>query len=725
MVKLLKDLKINLMERIIDFKKFLVLAYLIMAFTNLKAQTNTAQYKYWPPTHLLNNETQSQSIETGEDWWYSVARIPTTHPTRAYAKYIASGYSTYITSVNGYKLDKWSDVFEDQPCYLEPEAEKVNGWCELSTRTLNYEGLGYMMTIAAINDMVGAANPPVSWLYNYGHGSLRSITPVSDGGYVAVGEGLNSRIPKLKAGASSNAFNIPLDLQGQAIPIYNHLGQTALMDVCDREPNPTREQAVVLKVSHDGRLEWVRYLTVGNGGIKKLEDADPGRIYEVKAVPDGIVVVGGTTELCPNTICSNGVSSVYMAHAFIAKLDLSGKIIWLNQLDKAGHLSSGGRTLDIIVKSSTDYEVVIGGELFDADLFTAKLKKHPTIWKYSKDGKPRWSTPLILQNNSDAPNTVRGISIAQNGDILASWLSEGASMTAYDPHGAFKASYLSYVKDYTTYGEEQLNKRLSFGGISAYDVVVGLKVNATSDGGAVLMGTKKLYHIPWSNRHHLGLDDSEPPIEDLNNCNFDPGLYYTDAFAAKVSSQGAIEWTTTFDSDTESPYFSSPLSVAGSVRTPNNLTNWINTETEYFHDIKRQECFYGITSSEDGKLLLYGNNSEGRDNSLIAEVENTCNLLLNNHLIQRIDIDSRFADKGLYVPAYIASTIATGREANNINEVAEFIVDNNAEISLTAGQSVIMREGSFLKYGSDVKISINPTHTCTPGPVYTLDDPKY
>lgn len=86
------------------------------------------------------------------------------------------------------------------------------------------------------------------------------------------------------------------------------------------------------------------------------------------------------------------------------------------------------------------------------------------------------------------------------------------------------------------------------------------------------------------------------------------------------------------------------------------------------------------------------------------------------------------------VSKLIASQITTGRKPGNVNEVAEFVVNNIARPSITAGQVVDLYEGTYLGFANsittplatayaDVDVSVNPLHTCVSGAVYEYKVP--
>ena len=179
----------------------------------------------------------------------------------------------------------------------------------------------------------------------------------------------------------------------------------------------------------------------------------------------------------------------------------------------------------------------------------------------------------------------------------------------------------------------------------------------------------------------------------------------------------------------------SQLTTIGNPRNQPHLDAWLNKkETRSRNDIKRQECIYSIATSQDGNIVIAGNMSANIDNNYSALVQHNCQLDMPYHLFQAIPDKANSAVNLNNVSELIASQITTGRKPGNVNEVAEFVVNNIARPSITAGQVVDLYEGTYLGFANsittplatayaDVDVSVNPLHTCVSGAVYEYKVP--
>jgi hypothetical protein len=120
--------------------------------------------------------------------------------------------------------------------------------------------------------------------------------------------------------------------------------------------------------------------------------------------------------------------------------------------------------------------------------------------------------------------------------------------------------------------------------------------------------------------------------------------------------------------------------------------------------------------------------SANLDDKYSALIQNNCILDMSYHLFQAIPSFENSTVDLNNVNDLIASQITTGRKPGNSNEVAEFVVNNNAKLNITAGLVVDLYEGTDIGFtnstktplataDADVNISINTAHICMAGPV--------
>jgi len=131
------------------------------------------------------------------------------------------------------------------------------------------------------------------------------------------------------------------------------------------------------------------------------------------------------------------------------------------------------------------------------------------------------------------------------------------------------------------------------GAVNAFDLRIG--VEETDDGGFVAVSSVR----------PPGADHSPPTATELGyllNC---PELGFadwdTDALVVKFTKTGALHWTKTFDLAENRPRVTPP------------------------GDLKRQECMYKITQTQDGGYTISGNASGNFDDNYMAKLYNECN----------------------------------------------------------------------------------------------------
>jgi hypothetical protein len=131
------------------------------------------------------------------------------------------------------------------------------------------------------------------------------------------------------------------------------------------------------------------------------------------------------------------------------------------------------------------------------------------------------------------------------------------------------------------------------GNVNAFDLRIG--VEETDDGGFVAVSSVR----------PPGADHSAPTAAELGylvNC---PELGFTDwdtdALVVKYTNNGELHWTKTFDLAENRPRVAPP------------------------GDLKRQECMYKITQTQDGGYTISGNASGNFDDNYMAKLYNECN----------------------------------------------------------------------------------------------------
>ena len=131
------------------------------------------------------------------------------------------------------------------------------------------------------------------------------------------------------------------------------------------------------------------------------------------------------------------------------------------------------------------------------------------------------------------------------------------------------------------------------GNINAYDLRIG--VEETSDGGFVAVSSVR----PPTTDHSL---PTASELGYLQNCpDLEFAVWDTDPLVVKFTNTGALLWTKTFDLEPNRPRQTPPA------------------------DLKRQECMYKITQTQDGGYTICGNASNNFDDNYMAKLYNECN----------------------------------------------------------------------------------------------------
>ncbi|HMD00623.1 MAG TPA: hypothetical protein VKH37_10735, partial [Ferruginibacter sp.] len=448
--------------------------------------------------------------------------------------------------------------------------------------------------------------------------------------------------------------------------------------------------------------------------------------YKNSSVGTDLVEVEGGYILC-GILQNSWLSGDLADHGFLLNVDHDGILRWINQYQDAGFLTEKFMAL----KLKDDRTMYVVGEraASNAGIFCGSYpncsaclngshyadKEHYNTIKYlpfvkridPSTGTEVWDLPLETDPTLDY--RVRSIAVDADDNLL---VPVASSCHVNFANGECKSTVVNKIVDYSI--SAGITQTIEFGSMRAFDMSTGIGVSATTDGGFVVVGTKKPYNLDLNKDY-----SSSPYGSGYNMSGFAYTYSQTDAYVAKCNSSGNIEWTSIFDNTAPSPG-GSIYTNSGNPRIQTNLDSWMNhTADRSKADIKRQECLYSVGLSTDGEIIIGGNMSSNLDDSYLAMMDNTCDLVLNNNLIQAIPSVENPMVAITNMDQFIASNISTGREPGNVHDVAQFDVNNGAVVDIVGGQDVTMYEGSDLETGTDVEVSINPSHSCTSGPIYS------
>lgn len=215
-------------------------------------------------------------------------------------------------------------------------------------------------------------------------------------------------------------------------------------------------------------------------------------------------------------------------------------------------------------------------------------------------------------------------SVDQNLNLSTNWANNPIQIPGVGPnynsnvweikyHKALDQLLIPIVQDCSKCGSAGLNEGQGFiyrynvngvlvqsgsnpsaiGKVNAFDLRIGIE--ETDDGGFIAVSSTR---PPTA-------DHSPPTPSELGYLLGCPDLGFpdwdTDALVVKFTKTGALHWTKTFDLAENRPRETPP------------------------GDLKRQECMYKITQTQDGGYTISGNSSGNFDDNYMAKLYNECN----------------------------------------------------------------------------------------------------
>ena len=715
---------------------------------------------YWPKK-APNLTVRSTADSTSEDWWFDFKKVPVGHA--AYnadtARYICSGYSGF-------------DDIGVGNLYPEPFPNFVlteNTFPPVSPVDFDLPDMRHMNTSGTIGlvNLTRTSSPvnPEVWTYHYGKGlTFTKVIPTIDGGFLATGLTTRFNVPYVPSlsipsqpepqfkdflnnapPAASNPsliyYQAPSAFTGMAFDKNPFLFSNTLpVPPYSTDPDGLvfKSHACLAKVNAAGILQWF-YIY----GIVPHDRIDGEQAYKNSTLGTDLVEIDSGYILA-GVLQNSPVNGTQANRPFLLQVDFNGDLQWIRQYVDLTYKSQ--KFTAIKLKSATELYVTSEGTHYTGFICSsphsptnsvcingasnAILEHHnllPCVSSLKKldlsSGNEIWN--LDLTTDTTVNSKVRSLDIATDGKILVP-VSDQCYLTNSFTPGECKVTYVNKITDLVT--SATIDQTISFGAMRAQDLSTSLGVKATTDGGFVVVGTKKAYNLNINTNYSVS-DPLRCPISPATNglgynmTNSAQAFAQTDAYVAKCNAAGNIEWSTIFDNKAPGGG-GSIFTNNGNPRNQCNLDTWMNyTTTRSKKDIKRQECLYAITTSVNGEIIVGGNMSSNIDDSYLAMVDNTCTLTLSNHLIQSIPSFAATPVPITNMNNFVASNINTGRIPGNTNEVAEFIVNKGAVIKMEAGQEINMYEGTDLNEDfdalADIEAFINPSHTCTPGPVYS------
>lgn len=503
----------------------------------------------WFPVHPTDGNQAAAA--SGEDWWYD--HDNSYDGSHALQGYIAAGFSTFVN---------WA-----------PSELPFGGCFESSLdapKCEHFESAGNVRgEIATTMALVDREGQKRIWIRKYSVGYFTRVIQTSDGGYLAVGTSPST-----------------VDLEGERI-FYNP-GQTPgeLTDFfgpgngCSAGDGG-KYRVVAVKVDKLGQKEW-QY----SYGMEPYRDQNgnpqaataygaSGSAWDVIETPSGnFLIVGDTYDSHHSYFCGSGAPNA-LSRGFLI------------EVDKLGHWVSGNffgpvdapSTVDAIALLRTpagDRYVLASNELFPTTAvnpFTGcglyqkvtvrcvdAAPGHPELWQ-------RTNFDIASPADENQSQRTDGIEVNASGVILLPLIEKCTGCL-------YASTNRGLAKVFQLDAAGQILGSSDVGPVLAFDLKHDLTV--TADGGFATVSTHQ---------------DQVPEAESCYQTSY----WQTDALVSKFDANGALEWSTTFDSP--------------------------NPQAEYPGDEKKQECLYSISQSSDGGLVVSGNESSNFDDDYLAKLE--------------------------------------------------------------------------------------------------------
>jgi hypothetical protein len=559
---------------------------LIFVFTSKSQLSPGIEWRKctWSPRGLDGNpQTQQHS---GEEWWYSLKNV--LNAAGQHTAYVTSGYTGLVSTA--------ATSLEAQQFYNEGPDSPYN---PIDTSTFNYTTL---QEGCLDRDYVGEHRTPV-------RGNIGLNTLNGDMIYCK---------PKT-VGALEEVIQDPQDLN-YAYVVGVHLGVKPYRDKVNFiSYNPTATSPYdnfsisnlgVSNYSNESGHLYIAKIEIITGtviweGLYGYSDYFPSPLnayecksygYDIIKSSNGKLVATGFSQINKNVnspeypfILEIDPTTGYLLKKTVLPLNMSALLPISNT--NTGFCNSGiGRSLTEI--GSTGIYAIATAYYYDNTLNYER--NNAFIWCVDQNLNlsNTWANnPIRLAGSGPFNSNIWEIKYHQAlGQLLIPVVSD-CNSCAFAGQNSGKGLIYRFNPDGTLSGNGTNPSKM--GDINAYDLRIG--VEETSDGGFVAVSSAR----PPTADHSLPTASELGYLEYCPNLEF--GVWDTDALVAKFANTGATQWIKSFDVSENRPRQTPPL------------------------DLKRQECMYKITQTQDGGYTICGNASNNFDDNYMAKLYNECN----------------------------------------------------------------------------------------------------
>lgn len=164
-------------------------------------------------------------------------------------------------------------------------------------------------------------------------------------------------------------------------------------------------------------------------------------------------------------------------------------------------------------------------------------------------------------------------------------------------------------------------------------------------------------------------------------------VFDTDALVCKFSSSGTLQWKKVFDVKQTPP---------------------IRPRASFPGDIKRQECLYKISQAQDGGYVISGNTSFNFDDNYLVKIKNDCQTLASYDYKPTTELPNQ--PFGPYTSAFnpnVALQVSGNVVWNSSKKIKGVIViNNNSSLTINGVNTVIeFADSNYVGFGSGIYIN--------------------
>lgn len=578
-------------------KRIVSTALFISVFISFISQTVSEPPIEWQSINWSRRDMSGNFVTsgegTGEDWWYKHINV---YENGVHTGYLAVGYSTWALTPDNLTIH---NSFHSLGCVVADGNAIILSPLHPKEDQLENQGYfkGSFKGMASLYNLKGE----MIWCRTYNIGDLQEVVQ-SGNDFIMIGshssnlsERTGLEIPYNRTSTNpNNTFNTCVDLNNDGID------------------DPPGSKIHAVKINMQGQVIW-EGLYGDEDYINYNQAYKQNYIgYGITKIASGYIVVGKTNKIVNSLNPNTNVDVAYTIVIDENGNKISERIIPSTYVNFPSHINNSSthqvNSQAFGVKSDNNGNNLIFGLISDNP--STELTNFHRGWVLNVDDnlndKLSWTiNPFVFESAHSVKKNSKvwdGGYHQVNNEFLVPVIQDCQEcLFAGQNEGDFYL-YRFNVADGTLNGGHFL------GIATAYD----LRAQAieTKDGGIAVISSQKDVSYQNVDDGNNGLNAnliySTPSEQVIIPPYFHPAPFFhktwdTDAFVTKLDGNGNIIWQKTFDSEP----------------TP-------RARQPFPGDLKRQECLYAITESEDGGLVISGNTSHNFDDMYLAKIASDC-----------------------------------------------------------------------------------------------------